>query len=242
MKANEKIWICGKHAVIAALSNKNRKIYKLLVTTEAYKQIEHIIKRHKYLYSLVSNKELDSLFKNTSHQGLALQTSSIFQHDIQNISDKLAKQQSILVILDQLTDIQNIGNIIRSAHAFNVDALITSKNNSFSETPTLSKSACGAMEHVPIVFVSNLVSTLKLLKNKGYWIAGLDCKAQEYLHKFQFAAKTAIIVGAEGSGLRELTQKNCDFLLKIAINKSSESINAANACAIAMYSYFNSVF
>jgi len=237
--ADNKIWIYGKHAVTAALLNKNRKIHKLLITSEAYKQITHILQKNNYVYSFTTNQELDHLFKKASHQGLALQTNSIFHNDIKVISKKIKQQQSLIIILDQLTDIQNIGNIIRSAYAFGADAIITPKNNSFSETSTLVKSSCGAIEYVPIIFVTNLASIIKLLKNEGYWIIGLDSKAKQYLHKFNFTPKTALILGAEDSGLRPLTQKNCDFLLKITMNKSAESINASNACAIAMYSYFN---
>ena len=133
MKANKKIWIYGKHAVIAALSNRKREIHKLLVTQEAYKQIIHILPRNQS-YSIITNKELDHLFKKASHQGFALQTNSIFYYDIKEISNKIKKQQSLIIILDQLTDIQNIGNIIRSAHAFSADAIITTKDKSFSET------------------------------------------------------------------------------------------------------------
>ncbi|NRA73587.1 MAG: 23S rRNA (guanosine(2251)-2'-O)-methyltransferase RlmB [Rickettsiales bacterium] len=237
MDARSKIWIYGKHAVIAALSNKCRKIYKLFITSETYRQIEHVLKKRKHSHIFITNKELDNLFKKANHQGVALQTSSILHYNINKISDKIKKQQSLILILDQLTDVQNIGNIIRSAHAFNVDAIIAPKNKSFSETPALAKTSCGAIEHVPVILVTNLVSTIKLLKDKGYWVLGLDSRATECLHKFEFTPKTAFIIGAEGSGLRELTQKNCDLLLKIAINESAESINASNASAIAMYSY-----
>ena len=239
---DKKIWIYGKHAVISALLNKNRKIYKLLVTSEVYKLIESILKKRNYSPFLTTNTELDSLFQQATHQGIALQTNSILQYNIKNISDVFKKNKSLIVILDQLTDPQNIGNIIRSAQAFNVDAILTPKNHSFSETAALTKAACGAIDRIPMIFITNLVSTIRLLKNKGYWIIGLDSKTKQYLHEFKFTPKTVLILGAEGSGLRNLTQKNCDFLLKIVMNQAAESINASNACAIAMYSYFQNQF
>ena len=238
MNINKKIWIYGKHAVIAALLNKNRKIYKALISPEAYKQIESLLKNRKTPTSFTTNKELDYLFKNAAHQGVALEASPIFQHTLTNISDVFKKKHSLIVMLDQLTDPQNVGNIIRSAHAFNADAILTSKNHSFSETSALTKAACGAIDNVPVIFITNLISTIKKLKNDGYWIAGLDSKATEHIHKFKFASKTVVVLGAEGSGLRDLTRKNCDFLLKIAMHETADSINASNACAIAMHNYF----
>ena len=238
MKTDNKIWIYGKHAAIAALSNKNRKAYKLLVTKETSKQLAAILKKSNHLYITTTNKELDNLLGSVSHQGIALKTNSVFNHDLYQISHIFEKQKSLIIILDQLTDPQNIGNIIRSSYAFNADAIITCKNKSFSETPALIKSSCGAIEHIPITFVINLVSTIKFLKDKGYWIIGLDSNAKEYIHEFDFTPKTALIVGSEGFGLRGLTQKNCDFLLKIAMNSLAGSINASKASAIAMYSYF----
>jgi 23S rRNA (guanosine2251-2'-O)-methyltransferase len=240
MTIHKKVWVYGKHAVTAALSNKDRIIYKVLVTSGSHKLIENLLNQRRLIPSFTTIKELDRMLNNATHQGLALEANPIFSYDIGDIFDVFEKDRSLIVILDQLTDPQNVGNIIRSAHAFNADAILTPKNNSFSETAPLVKAACGAIDNIPVIFITNLASTIKILKDKGYWIVGLDSKATSYLHEFKFTPKTALVLGAEGSGLRELTQKNCDFLLKIAMNKSAESINASNACAIAMYDYFKS--
>jgi len=243
MNDNKKIWIYGKHAATSALLNKNRNIYKVLTTSENYKQIEPLVKNRKLAPSFIKNKELDHLFKDATHQGIALEASSIFHHNTTHtFNNILKKKNSLIIILDRLTDPQNIGNIIRSAHAFNADAILTPKDHSFSETPTLTKAACGAIDHIPVIYITNLVSTIKKLKDEGYWLVGLDSNATERLHDFKFTPKTVVVLGAEGSGLRELTRKNCDFLLKIAMNETAESINASNACAIALYNYFISQF
>jgi len=240
MSNTKKIWIYGRHAANAALTNKNRKISKILVTSEVYKQTEQLLNGYKSLLHFTTNKELNTLFKGATHQGIALEVATIFLQDLAGISNILQSKRSLIVILDQLTDPQNVGSIIRSAHAFCADAIFTSKNNSFSETPALAKAACGALDLVPVVLVTNLASTIKTLKDEGYWVVGLDSGAKQYLRDFEFTSKIAIVLGAEGSGLRELTRKNCDFLLKISMNKAAESINASNACAIAMHSYFES--
>lgn len=239
---NKRIWIYGKHAAVAALLNNERQIYKALVTQEAYQAVEKLLNDRKIRPSFTTNKELNHLFKEATHQGIALEASPVFLYNLEEISSLLRKEQSLIIILDQLTDPQNVGNIIRSAHAFNVDAILTPKDRSFSETSVLTKAACGAIDRVPVVFITNLASTIKTLKDKGYWIVGLDGKATSSLHEFKFTPKTVLVLGSEGSGLRDLTQKNCDFLLKIDMNKTAESINASNACAIAMSCYFNSKF
>jgi 23S rRNA (guanosine2251-2'-O)-methyltransferase len=237
MTSKKRIWIYGRHAAEAALLNKDRQIHKVFVTSEMHRALGSLLSGRKLTPSLITNKELDRLLENATHQGVALESDPIFIHDIKDISHVLARQESLIILLDQLTDPQNIGNIIRSAHAFNADAILTPKDHSFSETSSLTKAACGAIERIPVVFITNLVSTIKMLKDNGYWIVGLDSSATTKLHEFKFTPKTVIILGSEGSGLRSLTQKNCDFLIKIAMNETAESINASNACAIAMYGY-----
>lgn len=235
MTSNKKLLIYGKHAAMAALGNNFRKIYKAYLTPENFKALEKILKTRQVPYTITTNKQLDSFVGAVSHQGIALEVAPIFKNDLHEIAPILKHEKSILLFLDQLTDIQNIGNIIRSAHAFKVDGVITTKDHSFSETPALAKAACGALDKVPVIAVTNLASTLKHLKDSGYWIAGLDSHAPHLIQDFKFPSKIALIIGSEDTGLRNLTKQNCDFLLKINIRASSDSINASSACAIATH-------
>ena len=206
----------------------------MLVTSEVLRTFGKTLKA-RVSCEIVTNKQLDSLFRSVSHQGVALETESIFKINLQEISHILKRETSILLLLDQLTDVQNAGNIIRSAHAFKVDSVLTTKDNAFSETPALAKAACGALDQIPVITVTNLLSTIQTLKIAGYWIAGLDSHAEQFLHDFKFPSKTALVLGAEDIGLRNLTKKGCDFLLKIKMQSKLDSINASSACAIAMY-------
>lgn len=235
MTSNKKLWVYGKHAAIAALGNNLRKIYKAFLTIENFKALEKLLKARQIPYTITTNKQLDSFVGAISHQGIALDASPIFKNDLHEIAPLLKREKSILLFLDQLTDIQNVGNIIRSAYAFKVDAVLTTKDHSFSETPALAKAACGALDKVPVIAVTNLASTLKHLKDSGYWIAGLDSHAPQLIQNFEFPSKIALIVGSEDTGLRNLTKQNCDFLLKINIRTNSDSINASSACAIATH-------
>jgi 23S rRNA (guanosine2251-2'-O)-methyltransferase len=233
--SEKKVWVYGRHAVEAALKNPKRNLYKLFATSEAKNQLALSIAQAKVPCSIITNKQLDSIVGDMVHQGIALETSSIFLNDIAQVADVFEPQSSLVLILDHLTDQQNIGNLIRSAYAFKVGAILTTKDRSFSETPGLVKASCGAVENVPVCFVTNLVSTIKSLKAKGFWVVGLDGLAQQSLSDFKFPQKSVLILGAEDVGLRDSTGKNCDFLVKIDMQPGIESLNASTAGAIAMY-------
>ncbi|WP_395878163.1 23S rRNA (guanosine(2251)-2'-O)-methyltransferase RlmB [Ehrlichia muris] len=239
-----KVLIYGKHACIAALQNKNRECYELLVT-ESFMQnnneiskISELCKQKNINLKQVSLNYINSLLPhNSNHQGIVLKASTINSITIEEVLNT-SKENSTIILLDQVTDIHNIGSIIRSAVCFNVDAIILPYHNSPSENCGMSKTSSGAIEMIPIVYVINIVNTMKLLKKAGYWCYGFDAKEGEFLHKTILDRKKLIIFGAESKGMRKLTKENCDFLLKIAISGKIDSLNVSNAAAIALYSVF----
>ncbi len=233
--SEKKIWVYGRHAVGAALKNPRRKFYRLFATSEAKNQLAQCMAKAPVSCSIVTNGYLDRLVGDIVHQGVALETSSIFLNGITQVADVFEQPSSLVLILDHLTDQQNVGNIIRSAYAFKVSAVLTTKDHSFSETPALAKATCGAIEHVPVCFVTNLVSTIKSLKAKGFWVIGLEGSAHQSLSDFKFPQKSLLVLGAEDVGLRNSTEKSCDFLLKIEMQPGLDSLNASTAGAIAMY-------
>jgi 23S rRNA (guanosine2251-2'-O)-methyltransferase len=236
---DDKIWLFGKHAVKAALTNPNRKCYNLLATNNSIIELKGLYELHKSLkVTIVDAKIIDNKFsKNCVHQNIALEVSPIINTSLEDIIN-LPLDNSCIIALDQVTDPHNIGAIIRSAAAFNATCVIATINSSPSENATIAKTASGALEVIPLIKITNLVSTLKDLKASGYWIVGLDGKAELSLHQLKLDNKTVFVMGAESKGLRRLTKETCDFITKLPISEMVESLNVSNASTIALYEYF----
>jgi 23S rRNA (guanosine2251-2'-O)-methyltransferase len=181
--------------------------------------------------TIVSNAELSKILPAQAlHQGIALSVEPLAEAEWEEILD--AKR---LLILDQISDPHNVGAILRSAAAFAIDALITTERNSASEGSIMAKAACGALDIVSIATVTNLAHTLDELKDNGFWCVGLDGEAKDSLHNFDPPEKIALVLGAEGKGLRRLTKERCDILLSIPMPGNMESLNVSNAAAITLY-------
>lgn len=243
--------IYGFHPVIAALCNPSRSIASLLLTTKA----EAILRKHlsNPPFSNQRNKidivleritthgrtvQIDTITANLSksavHQGFLLKCRPLKPYNIKD-SCCPATKTSLVLLLDQVTDPQNVGAILRSAEAFGATALIMQDRHSPPTTGALAKAASGALETVPLVRVSNLERAIKDLKTMGYWILGLDVSAEKQLSGFTTSLPTAIVLGSEGKGLRRLTRDRCDVLAKIELVHPKQSLNVSNAAAIALY-------
>ncbi len=219
----------GKHACVAALKNNKRKIRKIYVTDKNARILPYNTKHPTP--KIMQMKDFDKILpKDSVHQGIAIETESLANIDIKSID-----LNGVIIILDQVTDPHNVGAIIRSCVAFGASAIIMSKDHAPFESGTLAKSASGALEEIPVCKVTNLARTMDYLKKSGYWIAGMDGKAKITLDKANLSEKTAIVMGAEGKGLRDLTRKSCDLLIKLNITDQVESLNVSNAAAIALY-------
>ncbi len=227
------VWLYGYHAVTAALQNPNRTIYRLLISRETARELpENLIPAD------VSGEPADRaqfarlLPQGAVHQGIAAFVSplpDLYEPDIPE------KESSVVVILDQVTDPHNVGAILRSAAAFDADAVIVTQRNAPEATGALAKSASGALELVPLIYVSNLSRTMDSLKERGYWCVGMDGAAEQTLREASLPRKIALVMGSEGYGLRRLTAQNCDFMVKLPISPRVESLNVSNAAAIALY-------
>ena len=231
-------WIVGKHAVKAALNNTQRTKIRLC-TTKEIKLANYNLKG--LATEILSKDQISKIIGNsTAHQGIALQVKNLKHLDIKELLNKNTSKQNIIVILDQITDTQNIGAILRSAQAFNVSAIICQEKNSPKENTQIAKAAAGALEFIPILYVKNISQTLKILKNKDYWTIGLDGNATNSLKTLSldenfFKDNITLIMGSEGKGLRDLVAKNCDVCCKIDIHNSIDSLNVSVALAIALY-------
>ena len=239
-RTSNTLWIYGKHTVISALHNKNRKHHKLLITkqveTELKSALEDLV---DIKIQVVLPQQIEQLLpKNSLHQGIALETSTVIIDGIENFKLDPNKPNICLVALDQFTDQHNIGSIIRSAAAFDIDGIITLTDNTSAETSHIAKSASGGLEIVPLIKVVNLVNTIKYLQDQGFWSVGLDSYAKEYLHQIKLPNKALFIVGSEHSGMRRLTKEKCDLLAKVKMSSNIESLNVSVATAIAMQTYY----
>lgn len=224
------VWLFGRHAVFAALANPARDFRRLMVTKNA---AEHLPPLPAGLQpQLAEAQELARVVpREAVHQGYALE---VLPLDDGNL-DMLMQTGRPVLLLDQVTDPHNIGAILRSAAAFDAAGIVITKHGAPEETGTLAKSASGALEIVPMVRVANLVQAMEQLKAGGYWVAGMDGKATQTIAQAALAPKTALVMGAEGSGLRRLTEEKCDLLVKLPISDKMESLNVSNAAAIALY-------
>ena len=194
--------------------------------------------KNKINIKIVEKNEISSLFpENTAHQNVALQTTEIPSINIKDIINNKQENSTILA-LDQVTDVGNIGAILRSSLAFGVDAIILTNHNS-PDKSNISKTASGTLEYLPLIYVSNLVNTIKYAKERGYWCYGMDEHANTKLNNTKFNKKTLMILGSEGFGLRKLTKQHCDFIIKIPTSYKINSLNVSSAAAITLYSIYS---
>ncbi|MBT4941266.1 MAG: 23S rRNA (guanosine(2251)-2'-O)-methyltransferase RlmB [Rhodospirillaceae bacterium] len=231
-------WLYGRHPVFAALDNPQRRVHRLLATAGAAKSIP-AISEHRHGQDLkaeiVARHDLDNLLpEGAVHQGLALQVAPLEDSDIETIC-RNEDDNAIVVILDQVTDPRNIGAIMRSATAFGAAAIIVPDKHTPEATAVLAKAASGALDRLPVARVTNLARAIGQLKEAGFWTVGLDAEASQTLAEAKLSGKLAIILGAEGKGLRRLTAEKCDFLVKIPIDAQADSLNVSAAAAITLY-------
>ncbi len=222
-------YMYGTHAVLAAAKNSNREVKKIFCLPRFADEFKNKLKNHNI--EIVQNDFIiKKIGKDHPHQGVIALVNSVFKNSINELEFFPTKDR--IVILDQISDPQNIGAIIRSAAAFNINKIILPKDNAPDENATIAKTASGCLELVQIAKVTNIKQTIEMLKNKGFWIIGLDSKGQNNLKEIVDIDKVAIIIGSEGKGMRKLTSESCDFLIKIPISEQVESLNASNAASI----------
>ncbi|MFM7345621.1 MAG: 23S rRNA (guanosine(2251)-2'-O)-methyltransferase RlmB [Tagaea sp.] len=239
-----KVWLYGIHPVLAALANPRRKILRIAIQREVDAQLgpklEALAESHPLGLpdaEILDREQIDRLMpRGAVHQGLAALVQGLDDPQLDDIVRATEGQDAArVVVLDQVTDPHNVGAILRSCAGFGVAAVICPERHSPGATAVMAKAASGALERVPFVRVVNLARALEHLKKAGYWCVGLAGEAQTQLHEADMTGKIALVVGAEGEGLRRLTRENCDLLVRIPIDKGTESLNVSNAAAIALY-------
>ena len=225
------VYLYGIHTVRAALDNPRREKRELLATPNALMRLKEGGPTGKLHVREVTPKELDKLLgAEAVHQGAALEVEPVSRFGLNDI-DPL----KLIVVLDQITDPHNVGAILRTACAFGADALITTQRYAPRETGVMAKAASGALDLVPLIEVRNLGDTLELLKKRGMLVLGFDSEAPAPLKPRTDDTPLAIVLGAEGKGLRQRTRELCDEMVRLDMPGPIKSLNVSNAAAIALY-------
>ena len=238
--------IVGKHAVLEALKNPNRKIERVFLTEDAQKKLNrenqnlNLFKKVNVFYK--SRKELDNLCgrDETSHQGLVAEVEQLEQITLKEFIIENKKKNINLLALEEVTDPRNIGSIIRSAVAFNIDGIIVKERSFPSKSKLLYKSASGGAEHIKIFQVSNVNTALKYLKTKDFWVSAFDVSAQKDFTKHKWNGKNILLFGSEGYGIKAKTLENADFRFKVNMNNNIESLNISNTVSVVCHHIFQS--
>jgi len=236
--ASETLWLFGLHAVRDALLNANREKLRLVVTKNALDRLESDIAASGMVPEVVEPRNFNvPLDPQSVHQGAAIEVKPLVWGSVSEVC--ATKGDSPLVILlDRVTDPHNVGAILRSAEVFGARAVIAPLRHSAPETGALAKTASGALERQPYLRVQNLSNAMRALREMGYFIIGLDGTGEtvlaDQLEKLPPVA-TALVLGAEGPGLRQLTKETCHVIAKIEFAGQFGSLNVSNAAAVAAY-------
>jgi 23S rRNA (guanosine2251-2'-O)-methyltransferase len=223
------VLLYGWHTVKAALENPARKIRRLLASEGAAQRLADEIEL-AVAPEIVEASDITALTgPDAVHQGLAAEADPLDAPTIEDLDPN-----GIVLVLDQITDPHNVGAMLRSAAAFLVDAVVTTERHSPEATGVLAKAASGGLEYVPVVTVVNLARGLEALKDKGVTIVGLDSAGDVTLGDAPLKAPLALVLGAEGKGLRHLTRQNCDVLARLDLPGRIKSLNVSNATALAL--------
>ena len=225
------VYLYGIHTVRAALDNAKRIKKQLLVTPNALLRLKEAGEIGKVSIKETTPKELDRLLgEDAVHQGAALEVDPVSRFGLDDIHPL-----TLVVVLDQITDPHNVGAILRTACAFGADAVITTARHSPRETGVMAKSASGALDLVPMIEVRNLGDAIETLKERGLIVLGFDSEAPSPLKPRTDDVPMAIVLGAEGKGLRQRTRELCNEMVRLEMPGPIKSLNVSNAAAIALF-------
>jgi 23S rRNA (guanosine2251-2'-O)-methyltransferase len=220
----------GWHSVKAALENPQRNFHRLLATENAARRLTEENVALAVKLDMVRPDAIEALVgPEAVHQGLYAEADPLPSPALEDVAS------GVLLVLDQITDPHNVGAILRSAAAFAVKAVVTTARHTPEATGVLAKAASGALEYVPIVTIGNLSQALRTLKDLGTMAVGLDSSGEADLATIAFADPVALVLGAEGKGLRQLTRTNCDIVARLVLPGRIKSLNVSNATALALY-------
>ncbi len=232
----------GRNPVIEALKN-GREIDKILVNKASkegsIKKVIAMAKDSNIIIQQVDRHKLDEMSESHAHQGVIAITSEYKYFELDEILEipKKKGEDPFFVILDGITDPHNLGSIIRTADAVGAHAVIIPKRRSVHITPIVAKASAGAVEYMPVCKVTNIVNTIKTLKENGLWIAAADMDGETF-YRQNLSGALGLVVGSEGSGISRLVKENCDFTISMPMSGKVTSLNASVAGAILLYEVY----
>ncbi len=234
--------VIGFHAVKALLRSKYRKAQRLVINQDRVDQRIQDILQFAVLDDIpveqISTQKMEQRFPNIVHQGVIAYTTPLPQYgekDLPYLLNQVEKKPFLILMLDGITDPHNLGACLRSADALGADFVIIPKDKNAMITPVVSKVACGALESMPLVRVTNLVRAMETLKQDGIWIYGAAGEAKRPINGLDFKTSIALVLGAEEDGMRRLTREHCDDLFSIPMLGHVTSLNVSVAAGICLY-------
>ena len=221
-------FVYGKNSFLEALNNN--RIKKAYLTKESgfIKELDN----KRIEYEIVNKARLDGMTRKGNHQGCVAE---VYEYKLYDVEEMIKPENGLILILDGLKDPHNLGAIIRTCECAGVDGIIYKKHNSVKLNDTVAKVASGALEYVKVAEVTNLVNTLKKLKEKGYWIVGTDGSGKQLYNEIDYNMNVALIIGSEGEGIGRLVKEECDFIVKMPMYGKINSLNASVAAGIMIY-------
>lgn len=231
--------IFGKNPVMEAIK-ADREINKILLANDLKDNIYRIARDKKIVVINVDRRKLDKIAGSSNHQGIIAYISPYCYYEINDMLEEAKEkgENPYILMLDELTDDNNLANIIRSAHAFGVHGIIIPKRNSVSLNAIVAKRSAGTIEYVKVARVTNLVRTIEELKEKGLWIYCAEINSENLISTTDFTGPAAIVIGSEGYGVSRLVKESCDVDITIPIRGAVSSLNAANAATVISYEVF----
>lgn len=235
-------YIMGKNPVIEALKSE-REINKILIAEGSQRgqmqQITNLAKELNVLIQYVPRKKLDTMVEG-NHQGVIAQVAAYQYAELDDLF-ALAKERNeapFFLLLDEIEDPHNLGSIMRTADASGAHGIIIPKRRAVGLTATVAKASTGAIEHIPVVRVTNMARTIDELKERGVWIAGTDAKGKQDYRQFDGTMPLGLVIGSEGKGMGRLIREKCDFLIHLPMTGHVTSLNASVAAALLMYEVY----
>jgi len=236
---HKSLLISGYHSVESILIHRPEIIIKLFISRSGDKRgvrIRQLATNNGISFEIFDSKNIDHIAFDSNHQGFAVEINNPGFLSEKDINPRLKNlSSSRVLILDSIQDPRNLGACLRSALAFEFDAVIINKDGSSPINEYVFKTSVGAILNLNIFYVTNLSRSINTLKDIGFWVLGLDSYGEGSISSEKFSLKTAVVLGSEGSGIRKLVKENCDHLIKIPISNKVESLNISVAAGIIMY-------
>lgn len=230
----------GRNPVVEALKN-DVQIDKIFISKDikdnAMSNLLSLAKENNVLVKYVDKATLSKMSENGRHQGIIAQAMEYEYKEIDDIFNnaKNKREKPLIIILDEITDVHNLGAIIRTAECLGAHGVIIPNRRAAGVNGVVAKTSAGAIEYIPIVRVTNINRTLEILKEKGLWIYGADMDGEKYIYEEKFDSPVGLVIGSEGKGISRLIKENCDAIIKIPMKGQINSLNASCAASIIIY-------